>query len=182
MSSTKSKEDSTPQKEAKRSGLPKRVCPGKPSADGKAKCGRSRCSEEVDPHPFCQFCLGTNCDEKPCSICIIWSEEDRAIFLARKNIRKARKLVAKRSQGGGHVDDVTEKEVTASEHSISNSNVQQSPFNPVQMSFLQTTIQETMSGFFSSFLNKQGGKQTTVESWVEDQNRREVSPPHVFSR
>ncbi len=91
----KKEDDSTSEKSSygRKSG-PRRTCPGS-VRDGKpVKCGLAQSQLILDPHPICQKCIGSNCDIGVCVYCKDWSDEVRAIFRARKNHKKAFKLLA----------------------------------------------------------------------------------------
>ncbi len=72
----------------------RRTCPGLVREGKLVKCGRAQSQLILDPHPICQNCVGSNCDIGVCVYCKDWSDEVRAIFRARKNQKKAYKLLA----------------------------------------------------------------------------------------
>ncbi len=106
----RSKEDETSSENfenstSRKKKIPCRICPGL-VWDGKpVKCGRAQSQLILDPHPICQKCVGSNCDLGVCVYCKDWSDEVRAIFRARKNLKKAYRLLSElKNTGDPNID------------------------------------------------------------------------------
>ncbi len=59
-----------------------RLGPGLVAPDGLTRltCNRCMAMLEVDPHEYCQLCLGNTCDMSTCARCVNWSDDVRKIF------------------------------------------------------------------------------------------------------
>ncbi len=181
-----------------------RTCAGNVVDGAPVRCGRTMHDVAIDGHSVCQLCIASPCTlTKQCEECILWSEGEMSVFLARDNYKLSRKLLKKRlkrkentdiplrhveadkAEGAGLADpvDAFDSSDSISQRSGSAEKVDISPgggrraeaiAKPPSLHQEVSTLKETVSQLVTMFLSQQQQQQVSAPVYYEVVDRTQA--------